>query len=77
MASLFRGIFAAAKGVVNRITVSTTNYAMQSVREMASTKHKKILSLAKGYRGRANSCFSVAYHRVLKAKQYAYRDRKV
>eukprot|EP01033_Poteriospumella_lacustris_P005935 gene5935-4265_t len=44
---------------------------------MASKKHKKIIKLAKGYRGRANRCYSVAYHRVLKAQQYAYRDRKV
>lgn len=46
-------------------------------RLMSSKKHKKIIKLAKGFRGRSNRCFSVAYHRVLKAQQYAYRDRKV
>lgn len=77
MASLFRGIFQSARSVVNSIAVTASPFAMQSVREMASQKHKKVLALSKGFRGRANRCFSVAYHRVLKAKQYAYRDRKV
>ena len=40
-------------------------------------RHKKVLKLAKGYRGRANSCFTVALQRVEKALQYAYRDRRV
>jgi hypothetical protein len=44
---------------------------------MANQRHKKIIKRAKGFRGRANRCFTVAFHRVLKAKQYAYRDRKV
>jgi large subunit ribosomal protein L20 len=39
-------------------------------------RHKKILKLAKGYRGRAKSCFSVAVEKVEKALRYAYRDRK-
>ena len=47
------------------------------VRGMANHRHKKMLKLAKGYRGRANSCFTIALHRVKKARQYAYRDRKV
>lgn len=42
----------------------------------ARARHKKILGLAKGYRGRSNSCFSVAIERVEKALQYAYRDRR-
>jgi large subunit ribosomal protein L20 len=46
-------------------------------RGMANARHKKIVKMAKGYRGRANRCFTVALHRVNKAKQYAYRDRKV
>ncbi|MCZ6903892.1 MAG: 50S ribosomal protein L20 [Rickettsia endosymbiont of Ixodes persulcatus] len=37
---------------------------------------KKIIKLAKGYRGRANSCFSVAIGKVEKALRYAYRDRR-
>lgn len=40
-------------------------------------RHKKVLKLAKGYRGRAKNCFRVAIERVEKAMQYAYRDRKV
>lgn len=39
-------------------------------------RHKKILKMAKGYRGRAKSCFRVAIEKVEKALRYAYRDRK-
>lgn len=39
-------------------------------------RHKKIIKLAKGYRGRANSCFRVAIEKVEKALRYAYRDRR-
>ena len=39
-------------------------------------KHKKILDMAKGYRGRASSCYRIAHERVGKGLQYAYRDRK-
>ena len=39
-------------------------------------RHKKILKLAKGFRGRAKSCFRVAIEKVEKALQYAYRDRR-
>lgn len=39
-------------------------------------RHKKILKLAKGYRGRSKNCFRIAVQRVEKALQYAYRDRK-
>jgi large subunit ribosomal protein L20 len=39
-------------------------------------RHKKILKMAKGYRGRAKSCFRVAIQRVEKGLQYAYRDRR-
>jgi large subunit ribosomal protein L20 len=40
-------------------------------------RHKKILKLAKGFRGRAKNCFRIAVEKVEKALQYAYRDRKV
>lgn len=50
---------------------------MQIIRGMANKRHKKMIKLAKGYRGRANRCFTVAIQRVTKARQYAYRDRKV
>jgi large subunit ribosomal protein L20 len=39
-------------------------------------RHKKILKLAKGYRGRSKNCFRIAVERVEKALQYAYRDRR-
>ncbi len=40
-------------------------------------RHKKILKLAKGYRGRSSTCFRVAIEKVEKALRYAYRDRRV
>ncbi|MBI1274791.1 50S ribosomal protein L20 [bacterium] len=42
----------------------------------AHARHKKILKLAKGYRGRAKNCFRVAVEKVEKALRYAYRDRR-
>lgn len=40
-------------------------------------RHKKILALAKGYRGRSKNCYRIAIQRVEKALRYAYRDRRV
>ncbi len=39
-------------------------------------RHKKVLDLAKGYRGRSGNCYRPALERVEKALQYAYRDRR-
>ncbi len=39
-------------------------------------RHKKILKMAKGFRGRGRTCFRVAVQRVEKSLQYAYRDRR-
>src|ERR1700735_4315531 len=39
-------------------------------------RHKKILKLAKGYRGRAHSSYRIAIEKVEKGLQYAYRDRR-
>ena len=39
-------------------------------------RHKKILKMAIGYRGRAKNCFRIAIEKVEKALRYAYRDRK-
>ncbi len=39
-------------------------------------RHKKVINMAKGYRGRSKNCFRVARQRVEKALQYAYRDRR-
>lgn len=40
-------------------------------------RHKKIIKMAKGSRGRAKNCFRTAIQRVEKSLQYAYRDRRV
>ena len=42
----------------------------------AHARHKKVLKLAKGYRGRAKSSFRVAIEKVEKGLRYAYRDRR-
>ena len=42
----------------------------------AHARHKKILTLAKGYRGRRKSVYRIAKQAVMKAGQYAYRDRR-
>jgi len=39
-------------------------------------RHRKVLTLAKGFRGRSSTCFRPAIERLEKAWQYAYRDRK-
>ncbi|MDR9467806.1 MULTISPECIES: 50S ribosomal protein L20 [Marinospirillum] len=43
----------------------------------ARRRHKKILKLAKGYYGARSRVFRVAKQAVIKAGQYAYRDRRV
>jgi large subunit ribosomal protein L20 len=42
----------------------------------AHARHKKVLALAKGYRGRSSTNYRIALERVEKALQYAYRDRR-
>jgi large subunit ribosomal protein L20 len=42
----------------------------------AHARHKKVLDLAKGYRGRRGNVYRVAKQAVMKAGQYAYRDRR-
>jgi large subunit ribosomal protein L20 len=42
----------------------------------ARARHKKVIALAKGYRGRRNNVYRVAKEAVMKAGQYAYRDRR-
>lgn len=39
-------------------------------------RHKKILGLAKGYRGRGSTAYRIAIEKVEKALRYAYRDRR-
>ena len=42
----------------------------------AHARHKKVLGLAKGYRGRNNTVYRIAIEKVEKALRYAYRDRR-
>lgn len=42
----------------------------------ARARHKKILKQAKGYYGARSRIYRVAKQAVIKAGQYAYRDRK-
>ena len=42
----------------------------------AHARHKKILALAKGFRGRRGNVFRIAKQAVMKGGQYAYRDRR-
>jgi large subunit ribosomal protein L20 len=42
----------------------------------ARARHKKVLALAKGYRGRRKNVFRIAKQAVMRAGQYAYRDRR-
>ncbi|MDF2182089.1 50S ribosomal protein L20 [Neptuniibacter sp. CAU 1671] len=43
---------------------------------IARRRHKKILKKAKGYYGARSRVFRVAKQAVIKAGQYAYRDRR-
>lgn len=42
----------------------------------ARARHKKVLDLAKGYSGARSRTYRVAKQAVIKAGQYAYRDRR-
>ena len=42
----------------------------------ARARHKKVLELAKGYRGRRKNVYRIAKQAVMKAGQYQYRDRR-
>ncbi|MBC2769548.1 MULTISPECIES: 50S ribosomal protein L20 [Pusillimonas] len=42
----------------------------------ARARHKKVLKAAKGYRGRRGNVFRIAKQAVMRAGQYAYRDRR-
>src|SRR5262249_60752228 len=42
----------------------------------ARAAHKKVLQRAKGYRGRRKNVFRIANEAVMRAGQYAYRDRR-
>jgi large subunit ribosomal protein L20 len=42
----------------------------------ARARHEKVLDKAKGYRGRRKNVYRVAKQAVMRAEQYAYRDRR-
>jgi len=42
----------------------------------AKARHKKVLTLSKGYRGRRSNVYRIAKEAVMKAGQYQYRDRR-
>ena len=42
----------------------------------ARARHKKIFALSKGFRLRRNNVYRVAKQAVMRAGQYAYRDRR-
>ena len=44
---------------------------------VARARHKKVLNKAKGYYGARSKVYRVAKQAVIKAGQYAYRDRRV
>lgn len=43
---------------------------------VARAAHKKVLRKAKGFRGRRGNVFRIANEAVMRAGQYAYRDRR-
>jgi large subunit ribosomal protein L20 len=45
-------------------------------RGVTARPSQKVLNLAKGFRGRRGNVFRVAKQAVMKAGQYAYRDRR-
>ena len=42
----------------------------------AHARHKKVLELARGYRGRGSTAYRIAIEKVEKGLRYAYRDRR-
>merc|ERR1712146_639959 len=59
------------------LTLSTPTTVLHQIqyRNLANQRHKKIVKMAKHYRGRTN-CYRIALAKVQKGLQYAYRDRK-
>lgn len=73
---------AAAAAGASAVSASSPGPAATSAiqRRTFATKrfhHKKIVKAAKGYRGQANRNFRAAIKRVERARQNAYRDRKL
>ena len=49
---------------------------MTRVKSNSSKKHKKVLSLTKGFRGRRKNCFRIAIRALQRAMLHAYKGRK-
>ena len=43
---------------------------------MGNFSRQKVMKLVKGFKGKGNSCYSVAIRRLHKSLQYQYRDRR-
>eukprot|EP00551_Chaetoceros_affinis_P000630 CAMPEP_0203636408 /NCGR_PEP_ID=MMETSP0088-20131115/2955_1 /ASSEMBLY_ACC=CAM_ASM_001087 /TAXON_ID=426623 /ORGANISM="Chaetoceros affinis, Strain CCMP159" /LENGTH=260 /DNA_ID=CAMNT_0050490527 /DNA_START=37 /DNA_END=819 /DNA_ORIENTATION=+ len=69
------------KSILQESTSKTTTALIKATliqrRTMATQKHKRIIKMAKGFRGRSKNTFRAAIRRVEKGLQYAYRDRKM
>jgi large subunit ribosomal protein L20 len=59
------------------MTRSARPMQLTQVRGMASRRHKKIIKMAKGLRGRANRCYTIALPRVLRMLRRQYIGRKL
>ena len=56
--------------------MSIENMSRSTNRVASRNRRKRVLNRAKGFRGRAKNCFSIALERVEKALHYATRDRQ-
>lgn len=50
---------------------------MSRVKSNSSKKHKKVIKLSKGFRGRAKNCFRIAIRRLQKSWEHSYVGRKI
>ncbi len=44
--------------------------------KISKNRHKKVLQITKGFRGRNKNCFRIAIEKAEKALSYSYRDRR-
>ena len=65
-------------GHVKAMLPNSSGAAMPRVKRgvTARARHKKVLDQAKGFRGRRKNVFRIAKEAVMRAGQYAYRDRR-
>ena len=65
-----------ARDAAVRLTHVRSDHARVKRGVTARARHKKVLEQAKGYRGRRKNVYRIAKEAVMKAGQYAYRDRR-